>query len=66
MKPKRTTRSASPRAPKAAARPRRLVPNPLPLATRRLAKRLLQFAKLPEPQRTRVPERMVRGIFSHD
>ena len=33
--------------------PRRRVPNPLPLATRRLAKRLLRFAELPEPKRTR-------------
>jgi hypothetical protein len=40
-------------APKlATSRPCR-VPNPLPLATRRLAKRLLQFAELPEPERTR-------------
>jgi len=36
----------------AASRGRR-VPNPFPPATRRLAKRLLKFAELPEPDRTR-------------
>ena len=44
MKSKRTA-PASPR--------RRRVPNPFPPAIRRLAKRLLQFAELPEPKRTR-------------
>jgi hypothetical protein len=52
MKTKRTP-PARPVASKAAVPPRRRVPNPLPLATRRLAKRLLQFAELPEPERTR-------------
>lgn len=47
------TRLAPPHVTRAAARPRRLVPNRLSLATRRLAKRLLQFAALPEPERTR-------------
>ena len=36
-----------------AAPRRRPVPNPFPLATRRLAKRLLEFAELPEPERSR-------------
>jgi hypothetical protein len=39
--------------PTRSARPRRRVPNPFPLTTRRLAKRILQFAELPEPERTR-------------
>jgi len=47
------TRPARPRATWSVARPRRLVRNPLSLATRRLAKRLLQFAELLEPERTR-------------
>lgn len=47
------TRSSRSRTAQAAARPRRRVPNPFPPATRRLAKRLLQFAGLPEPERTR-------------
>ena len=52
MKSKRTaTTRPRPGARKTAARPRR-VPNPFPLATRRLAKRLLQFAELPERERT--------------
>ena len=40
-------------AAKAAGRPRPRVPNPLSLANRRLAKRLLQFAELPEPENSR-------------
>ena len=46
MKSKRT--KPVPAAPRG-----RRVPNPFPPATRRLAKRLLKFAELPEPDRTR-------------
>ena len=52
MKSKRTT-PARHRARKTGSPRLRTVPNPFPLATRRLAKRLLQFAELPEPERTR-------------
>jgi hypothetical protein len=52
MKSQRRT-PARPGARKPAASRRPAVPNPFPLATRRLAKRLLQFAELPEPERTR-------------
>ena len=52
MKSKRTT-PARPGARKPAVTRRPPVPNPLPLAARRLTKRLLQFAELPEPERTR-------------
>lgn len=46
MKPK-------PTRPPHSRRPHRRVPNPFSLPTRRLAERLLQFAELPEPERTR-------------
>jgi len=46
MKSKRTR--PAPAAPRG-----RRVPNPFPPVTRRLAKRLLEFAELPEPDRTR-------------
>jgi hypothetical protein len=52
MKSKRLT-PARPGARKPAASRRPPVPSPFPLATRRLAKRLLQFAELPDPERTR-------------
>jgi hypothetical protein len=52
MNTKRTRPTRS-RARKATVQPRRRAPNTFPLATRRLAKRLLQFAELPEPKRTR-------------
>jgi hypothetical protein len=52
MKSKRTAPSR-PRSRKAASPRRRRVPNPFPLATRRLAKRLLQIAELPELERSR-------------
>ena len=52
MKSKRTI-PTRPGARKPAATRRPLVPNPFAPATRRLAKRLLQFAELPEPERTR-------------
>jgi hypothetical protein len=52
MKSKRRP-PARPGARKAAAARRPPVPNPFAPATRRLAKRLLQFAELPEPENTR-------------
>ena len=52
MKSQRRT-PARPGAQKPAANRRPPVPNPFAPATRRLAKRLLQFAELPEPERTR-------------
>ena len=48
----RPTPPARPGARKPAASRRPAVPNPFPLATRRLAKRILQFTELPEPERT--------------
>ena len=52
MKSQRRT-PARPGAQKPAANRRPPVPNPFAPATRHLAKRLLQFAELPEPERTR-------------
>jgi hypothetical protein len=52
MNSKRIGRPRS-RARRTTVQARQRVPNPFPLATRRLAKRILQFAELPETERTR-------------
>src|SRR5271166_2711071 len=63
MKSKRI-RPARPRATRPVAGPPRFVPNPRSHATGRLAKRLLQFAELPEPERTRTYNAWLTSVGS--